>query len=71
MESITVQLPDDVARQLRDLSSREKRRPEDTARDILRRRLALDRFHELCRQSQKLASAAGYISDDDVLRDIS
>ena len=71
MKTITVQLSDEVEQRLRELSSREQRALEDTASEILRRRLAMDRFHDLCRESESLAKAAGYLSEEDLLRDIS
>ena len=71
MKTITIQLSDEVEQRLRDLSSREQRPVEETAEEILRRRLALDRFHDLCRESEKLARAAGYASEEDLLKDIS
>jgi len=71
MKTITVQLPDEVERRLREVSSRQQRAPEDVAQDILRRRLTIERFHDLCRESEALARAAGYQSEEDVLRDIS
>ena len=71
MKSLTIILSDEVARDLDEVSRREHRSPEDVACDILRRRLILDRFHELCRESESLARAAGFTSEDDVLRAIS
>lgn len=71
MTSITLQLPDEFGQRLREVADREQRPPEEVALDILRRRLTMDRFHELCRGSETLAQAAGYRSEQDVLRDIS
>lgn len=41
MKPLTINLPDDLEQQLHELSARDKRSPEDTVREILRRRLAL------------------------------
>ena len=71
MKSLTISLPDDLERRLLELSDRTHRSPEETAFDILRKRLMLDRFHELCRQSEPLAKAAGFKSEEDVLREVS
>ena len=70
MEAITVQLPDEVAGRLRQLADQEHRAVEETIGEILRRRLTLNRFHDLCRASEPLARAAGYQSEDELLRDI-
>jgi plasmid stability protein len=71
MKTLTIQLPDDLDRKLRERSDRTHRTPEETAQEILRRRLTADRFHDLCRESEALARAAGFTSEDDVLRAIS
>ncbi len=71
MKTITVQLPDDLEQRLQELSSRRQKPLEETAAEILRRRLLLDRFHDLCRESEVLAKAAGYESEEELLRDIS
>lgn len=71
MRPLTIDLPDDLDKRLREVSSREHRSPEETAKDILRKRLPLDRFHDLCRESELLAKAAGFTSEDDILRVIS
>jgi len=71
MKPLTINLPDELVQRLCELSSREQRSPEDTICQILRKRLILDRFHDLCRESELLAKAAGFQSEDDVLRAIS
>ena len=71
MKSITLQLPNELEEQLYRLSQREHRAVEDTARDIIQRRLAANRFQELCQSSQELARAAGYTSEDQLLDEIS
>ena len=70
MKPLSINLPDDLVERLQELSSREQRSPEDTVCEILRKRLILDRFHDLCRESESLAKAAGFQSEDDVLRAI-
>jgi predicted transcriptional regulator len=71
MKPLTINLPDDLVERLEELSSRQQRSPEDTVCEILRKRLILDRFHDLCRGSEPLAKAAGFGSEEDVLRAIS
>lgn len=71
MKTLTINLPDDLERRLQELSNREQRSPEDTVCEIIRKRLSLNRFHDLCRESEPLAKAAGFKSEDDVLRAIS
>ena len=71
MKALTINLPDALEERLQELSRREHRSPEDTVCEILRRRLLLDRFHDLCRESEQLAKAAGFETEEDVLRSIS
>ena len=71
MKSLIITLSDDLAERLKELSSREHRSPEATACEILRRRLILDRFHDLCKTSETLAKAAGFETEEDILRAVS
>jgi len=71
MKNITVQLSDDLEQQLQELSTRQRKPVEQAVTDILRQRLMADRFRELCRESQAMARAAGYTSEDQILREIS
>jgi len=71
MKPLTINLPDELVQRLQELSSRQQRSPEETVCEIVRKRLILDRFHDLCRESESLAKAAGFQSEDDVLRAIS
>lgn len=68
MKPLTINLPDDLEAGLEELSRREKASPEETVCRILRNRLWLDRFHQSCAESEKLAKAAGFESEDDILR---
>ena len=71
MKSITLQLPDDLREQLCRYSQRKDQPIEDVACEIIRRRLATERFEELCAQSQDIAQAAGYTCEDQLLDDVS
>jgi len=71
MKSLTINLPDDLEGRLQEVSRRRHRSPEETVCEILRHRLQLDRFHDLCQQSEPLAKAAGFDSEEDLLRAIS
>lgn len=68
---MTIHLPDDLEERLREFSRRERRSLEEVVFEILRRRLILDRFGDLCRESEALAKAAGFESEDDLLRAVS
>ena len=70
MKNLTISLPDDLERRLQEFSRRAHRTPEEAVRDILRSRLVVGRFHELCSESEVLAKAAGFESENEVLRAI-
>jgi plasmid stability protein len=71
MKTLTINLPDDMEQRLQEVSQREHRSLEETACDILRRRLLLDKFHDIYPESERLAREAGFESEDDILRSIS
>jgi len=43
----------------------------DVAREALRRQLSIQRFRALRREAMPYAAAAGYLTDEDVFRDVS
>ena len=43
----------------------------EVVRDAVRRQLALEQFRDLRRRVMPLAEARGYVTDEDVFRDIS
>jgi len=68
---LTIRLDRDLARRLARLSKRLGRTRSDLARDALRRQLALLQFEEMRRRIAPFAEAAGYLTDEDVFRDVS
>ncbi len=72
MKSIlTIRLDKELERRLGDLAKRTGRTRSDLARDALRRQLALFQFEHLRRKVLPFAEARGYLTDEDVFRDIS
>lgn len=69
--AITIRLDNALARQLASVARKTGRTRSDLARDALRRQLALSRFDQLRRQAMPFAEARGYLTDDDILRDVS
>ena len=53
------------------LAKVQHRTKSDLAREILRKRIAVERFRELRRHALPSAEAAGYLTDDDIFRDLS
>ena len=71
MATVTVRLERDLDKQLDRVSKKTHRTRSDVVRDALRRQFALLRFEDSRRQLKPIAEAAGYLTDEDVFRDIS
>ena len=71
MGTLTIRIDDEFENDLEQLAKSQHRTKSDLAREMLRKRVAVERFRELRRKALPLAEAAGYLSDEDVFRDIS
>ncbi len=71
MNAITIRLDPELERQLDSICAQTGRTRSDVVRDALRRQLALLRFEQLRRQVMPFAEARGYLTDEDVARDVS
>jgi predicted transcriptional regulator len=71
MAVVTVRLERDLDKQLTQVSRKQRKTRSEIVRDALRRQLALLRFEEARRQIKPLAANAGYLTDEDVFRDVS
>ena len=69
--AVTIRLDRALARQLARMSKRLGRTRSDVVRDALRRQLALLQFEEVRQRIAPFAEAAGYLTDEDVFRDVS
>ncbi|MEQ9398160.1 MAG: CopG family transcriptional regulator [Longimicrobiales bacterium] len=69
--AMTIRLDPDLQAQLDDLARRTGRSRSDIVREALRRQLALARFEDLRARMMPFAEAAGYLTDEDVFRDVS
>jgi predicted transcriptional regulator len=69
--TITIRIDDAVGRELDLACACSGRTRSEFARDALRRRLALLRFERLRMRTSPLADAQGYLTDEDVFRDVS
>ena len=70
-DAVTVRLDRELARRLDRMSKRLGRSRSDVVRDALRRQLSLLQFEEVRRRFAPFAEAAGYLTDEDVFRDVS
>ena len=71
MGTLTIRIDEQLEKDLERLASTQHRTKSDLAREMLRKRVAVERFRELRRRARPLAEAAGYVTDEDVFRDIS
>jgi metal-responsive CopG/Arc/MetJ family transcriptional regulator len=69
--TITIRLDDALGRELDQACARSGRTRSELARDALRRQLALLRFERLRKRTLPLAEARGYLTDEDIFRDVS
>ena len=68
---LTIRLDADLERRLSRLAKQTGRSRNDLARDALRRQFALLQFEQLRRRVLPFAEARGYLTDEDVSRDVS
>lgn len=68
---LTIRLDAKLAQQLASISRRLRRSRSDVVRDALRRQLALLQLEETRNRIAPFAEAAGYLTDEDVFRDVS
>lgn len=71
MGTLTIRLDDKLDRELTRLAKRTGRTKSEVAREALRRQLTIQSFRALRRAAIPHASAAGYLTDEDVFRDVS
>mgnify|MGYP001602251356 CR=1 FL=1 len=69
--TLTIRLDQNLERLLDRQCKRTRRNRSEIVREALRRQLALLRFEELRRRVLPFAEARGYLTDEDVMRNIS
>lgn len=69
--AVTVRLEPELERQLDRVSRELGRTRSEIVRDALRHQLAVLRFEKVRRQLMPFAEARGYLTDEDVSRDVS
>ena len=69
--ALTIRLDPELERALDRVAAATGRSRSDLVRDALRRQLALSQFEQLRRRLVPFAEARGYLTDEDVFRDVS
>ena len=67
MKTLKITITDEIDERLEQFCRQQHQSAEDAVREIVKKRLIQDRFHELCRESESLAKAAGFRSEEDIL----
>lgn len=71
MSTLTIRLDNKLDRELNRLARKTGRSKSELAREALSRQFAIQKFRALRREAMPYAAAAGYLTDEDVFRDIS
>ena len=71
MSTVTVRLDPKLDAQLKRLAKRTGRPKSELIREALRRQLAISQFEDLRRRTAPFAEARGWLTDEDVFREIS
>ena len=69
--ALTIRLDPELEKQLDEAARRSGRSRSESVREALRRQLALAHFSDLRRRVMPLAEARGYLTDEDVFREVS
>jgi len=69
--TLTIRVDKDLERVLDRLCKQTGQSRSEIVRDALRRELSLRRFEDLRRRVLPFAEARGYLTDEDVVRDVS
>lgn len=68
---LTIRLDPQLERQLARVAKRTGRSRSEVVRDSLRRQLAVSQLYDLRSRIMPLAEVRGYLTDEDVFRDVS
>ena len=69
--ALTIRLGPATVRKLSRVAKQSGRSRSEIVREALQRQLALDRFEDLRRRIMPFAEARGYLTDEDVFKDVS
>lgn len=68
---LTIRIGSDLERMIDRLSRRSGRSRSEVVRDALKRQLSLTAFEQLRQRTMPFAEARGYLTDEDVFREVS
>jgi predicted transcriptional regulator len=70
-QTLTIRIPDELKKELEEISKIEQKPISDLVRDSLRRYIAIQRFRQLRNMVLPFAEAQGILTDEDVFKLIS
>jgi len=71
MSTLTLRIPDDLKKQLEELSRQLRRPTSELVRESLRRYIVTEQLKAIRRVTVPLAEAQGYLTDEDIFRAVS
>jgi predicted transcriptional regulator len=71
METLTIRLPNELKDHLQKLSEEQNKPVSDIVRESIRRYVAVDRFRALRKRVLPFAEAQGFLTDEDIFKEIS
>ena len=71
MNTLTIRIPQELKDDLKRISQRQNKRMSDVVRDSVRRYIAIEKFRSLREKTLPFAEAQGFLTDEDVFREIS
>ena len=71
METLTIRLPDELKDHLQKLSEEQNKPVSDIVRESIRRYVAVERFRALRKRVLPFAEAQGFLTDEDIFKEIS
>ena len=71
MKTLTLRIPEDLKRQLEELSHQQRRPTSELVRESLRRFVVTEQLKAIRRSTVPLAEAQGFLTDDDLFGEIS
>jgi len=70
-QAITIRIPEEIRKELREISRIEQKPVSDLVRESLRKFIAIHRFRKLRNMTLPFAEAQGILTDEDVFKEIS
>lgn len=71
METLTIRLPAELRDNLQKLSEEQNKPVSDIVRESIRRYVAVERFRALRKKVLPFAEAQGFLTDEDIFKEIS